>query len=131
MMEKIVMAFSTWSWGIDRRNTLTFPFPRAFAAMNNSSTTKVTVFIPPAVEPEEPPTNISATVTALPASVICPWSKEAKPAVLVLTDWKNPLRIFSPTVIVPKVPGLFHSKAQNRIPPPIISTKEVINTNFE
>ena len=73
----------------------------------------------------------TATVTALPPSVMSPWSKDAKPAVLVLTDWKKPFNIFSPTGIWPSVPGLFHSSAQINTPPPKIRTNDVSSTNLE
>ena len=55
--------------GMVRRNTWTELLPLALAHKNRISTTKVTVFRPPAVEPELPPMSISTTDTALPASV--------------------------------------------------------------
>ena len=48
---------------------------------------KVVVFIPPAVEPGEPPTNINRIITAFEASLIFEIFIVLNPAVLVVTDW--------------------------------------------
>ena len=50
------------------------------------STVKVVVFIPPAVEPGEPPISINSIITAFDASLISEMSMVLKPAVLVVTD---------------------------------------------
>ena len=101
-----------------RLNTVTVSLPRIRDHKNSISTITVIVLTPPAVEPEEPPMNISTMVTPFPPSVSPAWSKEAKPAVRVVTDWKKALSIFSPKDMDPKVWGLFHSsKAKASIPP--------------
>ena len=53
------------------------------------STAMVTVFIPPAVPTGEPPISIRIIDTAAEAFVRCSCGIVAKPAVLVVTDWKN------------------------------------------
>jgi len=45
------------------------------------------VFIPPAVEPGEPPISINNIITAFEASPIFEISIVLNPAVLVVTDW--------------------------------------------
>ena len=49
-------------------------------------TMKVETLIPPAVEPGQPPINISIIVSILVTSFSAPIFIEAKPAVLVFTD---------------------------------------------
>ena len=49
----------------------------------------VTVFIPPAVPTGEPPMSIKIIHTVAEAFVKFSCGTEAKPAVLVVTDWKN------------------------------------------
>ena len=49
----------------------------------------VTVFIPPAVPTGEPPINIKIMDTAAEAFVKFSCAMVAKPAVLVVTDWKK------------------------------------------
>ena len=66
------MALSACSWGMVRQKADTLLLPRARAQINSSTTRKVTVFSPPAVEPEEPPMSISTMETALP-----PWVSPA------------------------------------------------------
>ena len=52
-------------------------------------TAMVTVFIPPAVPTGEPPIIIKIMDTAAEAFVKFSCGTEAKPAVLVVTDWKK------------------------------------------
>ena len=52
-------------------------------------TAMVTVFIPPAVPTGEPPMSIKIIDTAAEALVRFSCATEAKPAVLVVTDWKK------------------------------------------
>ena len=53
------------------------------------STATVTVFIPPAVPAGDPPISIKIIDTVAEAFVRFSCGTEAKPAVLVVTDWKN------------------------------------------
>ena len=52
-------------------------------------TAMVTVFIPPAVPTGEPPISIKIIDTAAEAFLKFSCGTEAKPAVLVVTDWKK------------------------------------------
>ena len=60
--------------------------PRRVEITVTSSTTRVVVFMPPAVEPGQPPMNISAMESTFVKLPWAPMSTEAKPAVLVFTD---------------------------------------------
>ena len=51
----------------------------------------VVVFIPPAVDPGEPPMSIKTIMSIWPASVIFVRSAVLKPAVLGVTDWNREL----------------------------------------
>ena len=126
----IVTASNTLSVGILRLKTHTVCLPLARVHMNSSKTTNVTVFTPPAVEPEDPPISIKNILTPFPASVSSAWSTDAKPAVRTVTDWKKPLRIFSPGAIAPSVPGLFHSSRQNTNAPHRIKHRLVVSTSL-
>ena len=56
------------------------------ASKERNSTAIVVVFIPPAVEPGEPPISISTIIIVLLLSLICARSTVLKPAVRVVTD---------------------------------------------
>ena len=49
----------------------------------------VEVFIPPAVEPEQPPMSMSTVISIAPDSLMTERSAVLKPAVLAVTDWKR------------------------------------------
>ena len=78
----------------------------------------VVVLIPPAVPIGEPPINIKTALIVLPAVDNEFWSKQAKPAVLVVTDWKNDWKM----VILPFSPSL-----RKNDKPPNINNVEVVN----
>lgn len=59
----------------------TLVLPRAVDHAASRITPTVTVFTPPAVEPDEPPTSIRKSATAFDMSDSAFWSKVAKPAV--------------------------------------------------
>lgn len=71
-------------WGSDlRRNTA-----KALA----SNTARVVVFMPPAVEPGEPPISIKMVIRDWPVSLIAVRSAVLKPAVLGVTAWNKDSR---------------------------------------
>ena len=72
IIREMVMAFINWALGMVRWKTVTVLRPLAREEINSSSTSTVTVFRPPAVEPEEPPMIINTMATALPPSVSPP-----------------------------------------------------------
>ena len=111
--------------------TTTSLLPRATrkAAIINSP--KVTVLMPPAVEPEEPPMNIRSIDAALLIPVIAPRSMVLKPAVRKVTDWKKPHSSFSGTGIGPSVSGLFHSAAAITAVPSTTSRPVISSTSRE
>ncbi len=82
-----------------------------------TSTAIVVTLIPPAVEAEPPPINISRSIPNQVAGSIWDMSTEFKPPDLGITEanmvFTNLSQVFSP----PRVPGLFHSMAPiNRAP---------------
>ena len=97
----------------------------------STSTPTVTVFTPPAVEPDDPPTNISTSHTAFVTSRSAFWSKLAKPAVRSVTDWNRLASTFPPAVSPPIVPGLFHSSSAITAAPPSVSPSEMATTSRE
>ena len=66
-----------------------------------NKTASVVVFIPPAVEPGEPPISISMIVIAVPVSLISVKSAVLNPAVLGVTDWNKELQMRSPIGLSP------------------------------
>ena len=62
-----------------------------------TKTAMVVVFIPPAVEPGEPPMSINNVISIRPVSLRAVKSVVLKPAVLGVTDWKREVRILSPS----------------------------------
>ena len=61
-------------------------FWRNVATIFKIRTAKVVVFMPPAVEPGDPPISISIIITDFDVGVIAVRSAVLKPAVLVVTD---------------------------------------------
>ena len=62
-------AFAISSCEMDRPNTVTCRLPRIVLTADRITSPIVTVFTPPAVDPDEPPTNISKSDSTLDASV--------------------------------------------------------------
>ncbi len=87
------------------RSTADSSRPRSVEPTVTSSTTRVVVFIPPAVEPGQPPINISATESTFVKLPCAPMSTDANPAVLVFTDWNSAVFSFagklSPSMVRP------------------------------
>ena len=82
-------AFFTDSSEIRRPNSVALFLFLMVANAEQTSTATVTVFIPPAVPTGEPPISISIIDTAAEALVKFSCGMDAKPAVLVVTDWNN------------------------------------------
>lgn len=57
-----------------------------------SNTARVVVFMPPAVEPGEPPISIKMVIRDWPVSLIAVRSAVLKPAVLGVTAWNKDSR---------------------------------------
>ena len=72
-----------------RPNKVALFLLRIVANAEQMRTAMVTVFIPPAVPTGEPPISIKIIDTAAEAFVKFSCGTEAKPAVLVVTDWKK------------------------------------------
>ena len=64
--------------------------------VDENKTAIVVVFIPPAVEPGEPPINIRMIIRYKPVSLIKVRFIVLKPAVLGVTDWNKDAKIRSP-----------------------------------
>ena len=65
-----------------------------------TSTRKVVVLMPPAVEPGEPPMNIRVMVIARDGSLKPPMGTALKPAVRELTEWKRAPRSWEKVMTV-------------------------------
>lgn len=74
-------------------------------------TAKVTVLTPPAVPTGEPPINISNRQTIAEESVRFSCAIVAKPAVLVVTDWKRDICSLSKKLYSLRVSGLLYSNS--------------------
>ena len=82
-------AFFTDAPGIRRPNKVGLYVFLMVANAEQIRTAMVTVFIPPAVPTGEPPISIKTIDTAAEAFVKFSCGIVAKPAVLVVTDWKR------------------------------------------
>ena len=82
-------AFLTDASETRRPNKVALFLLRIVANAEQIRTAIVTVFIPPAVPTGEPPINIKMIDTAAEAFVKFSCGTVAKPAVLVVTDWKK------------------------------------------
>ena len=82
-------AFLTDASEIRRPKTVALFLFLMVAKAEQIRTAMVTVFIPPAVPTGEPPISIKIIDTAAEAFVRFSCGTEAKPAVLVVTDWKK------------------------------------------
>ena len=80
------MALPTTAIRIERLNISTSPLLRSAVTPTIITTARVTVFIPPAVEPGEPPTNISNIRTSLLEADMAEISTVLNPAVRAVTD---------------------------------------------
>ena len=92
-------------------------------------TAKVVVFMPPAVEPELPPMNISKQLSREPLSESRDRSAVFMPAVRVLTEWNREASIRSPTDIE-DMEAVF-SLRKNRIHPISIKAALTERESFE
>ena len=88
-MTTTATAFFTDPSEIRRPNRVALFLFLMVATAEQIRTVMVTVFIPPAVPTGEPPTNIKMIDTAAEAFVKFSCGTVAKPAVLVVTDWKK------------------------------------------
>lgn len=86
----LVTCFERFLW-----NKVTSFLPRTVAMVVANKTTMVTVLIPPAVPTGEPPINIKIIQMIDDAFVRFSCGRVAKPAVLVVIDWKNAICILS------------------------------------
>ena len=77
----------------------------------------VVTLMPPAVEAEPPPTNISASVSSIVTWFISFMSTRLKPPDRVMTEANTEWMILSPVVMLPIVAGLDHSASpQSSVP---------------
>ena len=88
-MRSTVTAFFTVSSAILRPKKCPLARFRNTATEQETSTARVVVFMPPAVEPGLPPTSIRRMVTIRPTSLSWVRSEVLKPAVLGVTAWKS------------------------------------------
>lgn len=85
-IRNIVAAIRTAPPEILRLKSWVFSFLRNTDMAEENNTAMVVVFIPPAVEPGDPPMSISTMVSIWPVSLKSVKSEVLKPAVLVVTE---------------------------------------------
>ena len=88
-IRRIVAAFLTELSGILRPKKWAESCLRNTDKAEEKSTAIVVVFIPPAVEPGEPPISIRMIISRSPVSLISVRSTVLNPAVLGVTDWNR------------------------------------------
>ena len=96
------------------------------ANAEQTRTAIVTVFNPPAVPTGEPPTSIIAMEMMEVVSRRFSCGTLAKPAVLVVTDWKKETCILSKKDNSPIVAGLLNSQIKIKSPPPNTRIAEAV-----
>ena len=116
--------------GIVRLNATTNWSPRASAIIASIITAMVVTLMPPAVEAEPPPINMSTSVMRLVTGRISFISTRLKPPERVMTEAKSALSILSPGLFPPTVLGLFHSAAPQAAAPSTKSTLVVTSVSF-
>ena len=100
-----------------RPNNVTLFLFFTVASAQQINTAIVTVLMPPAVPTGEPPIIISIMETTAEAFVRFSCGTEAKPAVLVVTDWKRDTCILSNSGMFLTVKGFEYSKMNIRAAP--------------
>ena len=96
-MISMVDARDTVSAEMRRLKKCGFSVRRKTAITLANRTAIVVVFIPPAVEPGEPPINIKIVIIDCPVSLMEVRSAVLNPAVLGVTAWKKDSSTLSPT----------------------------------
>src|SRR5690606_10146333 len=86
--------------------------------------------MPPAVEAEPPPTNMSMEPTTVPDPYSSPMSTNANPPERVIEERKSAWKRDSPKPIEPNVCGLSYSRIRNAAAPPTSSRPEVMSVSF-
>ncbi len=109
LMTSTPMAWRIVSWGMRRPNTSTSGLPRISAQIDSISSAKVVTRMPPAVEPEPPPMNISRSVSRRDSVVSWPTSSVAKPPDRGMIAANPAASTFVPTPSFPRVAGFDHS----------------------
>ena len=104
-------------WGIVRPNPPTWSRPLMRDPINSSMNASEVVLIPPAVEPGDPPMNISTIITRSIGSDRAPISSVLKPAVRVVIDCLEPSGL--PARVAAALPASF-SQPDRPIPSGII-----------
>src|SRR5690625_2363141 len=97
------------SWGMRRPKTSTSGLPRISAQIDSISSAKVVTLMPPLVEPEPPPMNISRSVSNSASPLICPTSRVANPPDRGITAVNPAASTLPPTPWPPRVAGFDHS----------------------
>lgn len=103
----------TTDGGIRLRKTSISRLPRASAHAANNNTANVVTRIPPDVEPEPPPINISASINHHVSACISEMLTTLKPPMRVVNEPKKAAWILPCSGNGPKVPSLRHSKSKN------------------
>ena len=114
------------SEGIRRPNACTEGRPLASLTTASASTARVVTLMPPAVDAEPPPTNMSIDAASIEDPFRSPMSTTLKPPERVMAERKNAWNVVSPASMDPKVFGLSNSRSRNTAAPMTKSTTVVM-----
>src|SRR5690606_30820010 len=118
------------SLGMRRRNTCTDERPRASEKAARASTASVVTLMPPAVDAEPPPTNMSIEPTTSDEPCRSSIGITENPPERVIADRKNVWKVVSQASSPPKVRGLSYSSRRNTSAPATKSTTVVIRVSL-
>ena len=118
------------SRGMRRPNASMSRSPRASATIASSMTASVVTLIPPAVDADPPPTNISASWMSQLDCVMAPTSTVLNPPERGMIPAKRAASSFSPKLSGPNVPGLVHSSTSSSSAPTTSSAPLVTSVSL-
>ena len=110
------------SEGMRRPNACTDGRPFASLITARASTASVVTLMPPAVDAEPPPTNMSIEAASIEDPLRSPMFTTLKPPERVMAERKNAWNVVSPASIDPKVFGLSNSSRRKTAAPTTNST---------
>ena len=119
------------SRGIRRPYASTSLSPRPSAMIASSMTASVVTLMPPAVDAEPPPTNMSASMSSQVPSCICPTSTVEKPPERGMTPANSEASTVALGPSGLNVAGLVHSNAATRTDPATTSARLVVTVSLE
>ena len=118
------------SLGMRRPNACTDWRPFASDHTASASTASVVTLMPPAVDADPPPTNMSIDPTMSDEPWTSPMSTTENPPERVIAERKNDWKIVSHAFMLPNVSGLSYSRVRNAAAPAKKSSTVVMIVSF-